>query len=72
MVLSLVEDYHLVLFRTTTELTARTLGETFDEDVKLVSLVLLVLKGRHLRLQGNEFVQSVDLYLFRYVVWQML
>ena len=72
MMTGLVENHHLVLFRPSAELFARTLRESFYKHIELLALVFLVLLGRNVRLQGDEFVQSANLLFLRYVVGQML
>ena len=72
MVVSFVEDHHFILFRATAELLTTALGETFYQHVELLALVLLVLLGRNLRLQGNELIQSANLLFFSDIVGQVL
>ena len=71
MMASLVEYYHLVLFRTSTELFTTALAEAFNQHVEFLAFVFLVLLGRNLRLQGDKLVKATDLFLFGNIVGQV-
>ena len=66
------EHHHLVLFRPAAELFPGSLREPLHQHLKRLPLVFLVLLGRDLRLERDQFVQPPDLHLLSHIVGQVL
>ena len=66
-----VEHHHTVLLRTTEQLVARTLGNTFHKHLIRFTDATLVGLGRQTVLQSNNLIQPADFHLFGHIIFEM-
>lgn len=67
-----VKDHYLVLLGASEQLFSGLLRKPFDEYLKSLAYVPLVALLGELILKIDHALQSVELYLFRYVVFEFL